>query len=109
MAAPPVVRLVEPPPAPGGAGDVGAPPVVQLVEPPPAPGGAGDVAAPPVRQEQPADQAPRAISDHSGPFLQETLSETDPKPTRAPAVGQDSDGVLERAIRLLSLLDKGDT
>jgi len=110
VAAPPVVQPVEPPPVPGGAGDVAAPPVLQPVEPPPVPGGAGDVAPPPVvQQEQPADQAPRPITDHSGPFLKETLSEADPKPRRAPAVGQDSDGVLERAIRLLSLLDKGDT
>ena len=110
VTAPPVVQPVEPPPVPGGAGDVAAPPVLQPVEPPPVPGGAGDVAPPPVvQQEQPADQAPRPITDHSGPFLKETLSEADPKPRRAPAVGQDSDGVLERAIRLLSLLDKGDT
>jgi len=110
VAAPPVVQPVEPPPVPGGAVEVTAPPVLQPVEPPPVPGGAGDVAPPPVvQQEQPADQAPRPITDHSGPFLKETLSEADPKPRRAPAVGQDSDGVLERAIRLLSLLDKGDT
>jgi hypothetical protein len=77
--------------------------------PTPVPGGAGDAAAPPAGQPgQPVDKGPGPVTDQSGPLVQENpLDEAGQTPTRAPALGADSDGVLERAIRLLSLLDRG--
>jgi len=93
------------PPAPARPAPPAPAPAEPKNPPPPAPASVG-VARPPAGQS--ADKAPGPVTDHSGRLHPETLSEAGQAPLGAPAVAAPSDGALERAIRLLAMLDKED-
>jgi hypothetical protein len=106
-----VVRGLTPPapgPARGEVGDGEGPT-------PPAPGGAGNAAGPPavqpVQPQEPVQPARKALgpgTDHSRPLLHETPEEAGQATPLPQVLAADRDGALQRAIQLLSLLDKGD-
>jgi hypothetical protein len=106
-----VVRGLTPPTPGPTRGEVGD----REGQTPPAPGEAGNAAGPPavqpVQPQEPVQPARKALgpgTDHPGPLLHETPEEVGQATPLPQALAADTDGVLQRAIQLLALLDKGD-